>query len=58
MTNAIATLLSATLFSPLLAEAETSPLGWAVIGFCIILGLMVTLGPSKRTSEIKNPYDH
>jgi hypothetical protein len=40
---------------PLLAE--TSALSWGVVGFFIILGLMVTLGPSRRTTEIKNPHD-
>jgi hypothetical protein len=47
--------LASVAFPPLLAE--TTALSWAVVGFCIILGLMVTLGPSKRTTEIKNPYD-
>jgi hypothetical protein len=46
---------SAVAFPPLLAE--TPAISWAVVGFCIILGLMVTLGPSRRTTEIKNPYD-
>jgi hypothetical protein len=55
MTSAITTPLVAFLFPPLLAE--TTAFSWAVIGFCIILGLMVTLGPSKRTSEFKNPYE-
>jgi len=36
-----------------LAENTTSPLAWAVVGFCIILGAMVALGPSKRTTEFK-----
>ena len=42
---------------PLFAEASATPLGWALVGFCIILGLMVTLGPSRRTTEIKKPND-
>jgi hypothetical protein len=42
-------------FTPLLAEANA----WAVaiILFCVILGLLVTLNPSKRTFEIKRTKD-
>jgi hypothetical protein len=30
---------------------------WALMLFCAILGLMVTLTPIRRTSEIKKPKD-
>jgi hypothetical protein len=30
---------------------------WAIMLFCAILGLMVTLTPIRRTSEIKRPKD-
>jgi hypothetical protein len=55
MTPALISSLDALRSQPLLAEV--SALSWAVVGFFIILGLMVTLGPSKRTTEIKSPHD-
>jgi hypothetical protein len=30
---------------------------WALMLFCAILGLMVTLTPIRRTSEVKKPKD-
>jgi hypothetical protein len=30
---------------------------WAIVGFFIILGLLVTLTPSRRTTEIKRTKD-
>ena len=30
---------------------------WAIVLFFLILGLLVTLSPSRRTSEIKRPRD-
>jgi hypothetical protein len=30
---------------------------WAIVGFLTILGLLVTLSPSRRTFEIKRPKD-
>jgi hypothetical protein len=41
----------------LLAETSTSPAAWALMLFCIVLGLLVSLAPNKRTSEIKRPKD-
>ena len=44
-------------------DAPTGPTGpsmsacWAIVGFLTILGLIVTLSPTKRTSEIKKPHD-
>jgi hypothetical protein len=45
------------------AEAATGPSGpsmpmcWAIVGFMTILGLLVTLSPTKRTTEFKKPQD-
>ena len=30
---------------------------WGLVLFCIILGLLVTLAPSRRTTEIKRSKD-
>jgi hypothetical protein len=30
---------------------------WAIVGFMTILGLLVTLSPSRRTYEVKRPKD-
>lgn len=30
---------------------------WAVVIFCVALGLLVALGPSRRTTEIKRSKD-
>jgi hypothetical protein len=35
----------------------TYGLSWALVLFCAILGLMVTLTPIRRTSEVKRPKD-
>ena len=32
---------------------RTNSLSWAIVIFCVILGLLVTLSPSRRTTEIK-----
>jgi hypothetical protein len=45
------------------AEAAAGPSGpsmpmcWAIVGFMTILGLLVTLSPSKRTTDFKKPQD-
>lgn len=48
----------------LAAKAQSTPSGpgsksgglcWAIVLFCVILGLLVSLNPSKRTTEIKRP---
>jgi hypothetical protein len=41
----------------LLADKTASPLSWAVLLFCIVLGLLVALSPSRRTTEIKRPKE-
>jgi hypothetical protein len=42
--------------TPLLAQAggsATNSASWALVLFCVILGLLVALNPPRRTSEIK-----
>jgi hypothetical protein len=41
----------------LLADKTAAPVAWGVLLFCIVLGLLVTLSPSRRTSEIKRLKD-
>ena len=41
---------------PLLA-LESYNISWALVIFPVILGLLVTLAASRRTSEIKRPKD-
>jgi hypothetical protein len=37
--------------------STTYSASWALVLFCIILGLIVALNPAKRTSEIKRHKD-
>jgi hypothetical protein len=45
------------------AEVPSGPTGpsmsmcWAIVGFMTILGLIVTLSPTKRTIDFKKPQD-
>ena len=32
-------------------------LPWGIVGFLTILGLIVTLSPARRTSEVKKPKE-
>lgn len=32
-------------------------ISWAIVLFFLILGMLVTLSPSRRTTEIKKPKD-
>jgi hypothetical protein len=42
----------------LLAQSGPNPsFQWAIVLFFLILGLLVTLSPSRRTSEIKKSKD-
>jgi len=48
------------LVTPVLAQAAANKsysLPWAIVLFCVILGLLVTLAPSRRSSEIKRGRD-
>ncbi len=39
---------------PLLAQSTKSDaMPWAIVLFCVILGVIVSLNPSRRTYEIK-----
>ena len=45
-------------FIPLLAQSTKSDnWSWAIVLFCVILGLLVSLNPSRRTYEIKHSKD-
>jgi hypothetical protein len=46
-------------FLPVLAQASTKSPGasWFLVIFCVILGLLVTLNPSRRTYEFKRSKD-
>ena len=48
-------------FSLIFAQASTSgpslSLQWAIVGFSLILGLIVTVSPARRTYEVKRPKD-
>jgi hypothetical protein len=56
---------ASTLLSPLLAQSATAigissgthSASWALVLFCVILGLIVALNPPRRTSEIKKPAE-
>lgn len=51
--------LLASVFPPLAqGGGQTHGLSWAVVLLCVILGLIVTLRPSRRTSEIKKPKEY
>jgi hypothetical protein len=44
---------------PLLAESgQTYGLSWALILLCVVLGLIVTLKSSHRTSEVKKAREY
>lgn len=40
---------------PLLLAERSYSVSWALILLSVILGLLVTLRPARRTSEIKKP---
>jgi hypothetical protein len=54
-------LMSIPAFSLILAQASSSgpslSLQWAIVGFLLILGLIVTVSPARRTFEVKRPKD-
>ena len=53
--------MSLSALSLILAQSSTSgpslPIQWAIVGFLVILGLLVTLSPARRTYEVKRPKD-
>jgi hypothetical protein len=49
--------LAYSLFAQSGGGSATYSASWALVLFCIILGLMVALNPAKRTTEIKKHKD-
>ncbi|QDU54468.1 hypothetical protein [Aeoliella mucimassa] len=52
----LATTSSATFVYPLLADLKNS-LAWGLVILAIVLGMLVTLQPVKRTKEFKGRQD-
>lgn len=52
-------LLALSPLNPLVGQAggSTYSASWALVLFCVILGLLVALNPARRTSEIKRAKD-
>jgi hypothetical protein len=50
-----------TTISMILAQASSNgpslSIQWAIVLFLLILGLLVTLSPARRTFEVKRPKD-
>jgi hypothetical protein len=40
-----------------ISVSNTNSASWALVLFCVILGLLVALNPPRRTSEIKKPHE-
>jgi hypothetical protein len=38
-------------------DSGTHSASWALVLFCVILGLLVALNPPRRSTEIKRPHD-
>jgi hypothetical protein len=57
--SAFGTLL-ATAWPMLLAQAGSRNYGvsWAIVLLCVVLGLIVTLKSSRRTSEVKKAREY
>ena len=53
----IAANLPATAAAILAQSTRSLSIPWAIVLFCVILGLLVTLSPSRRTTEIKRAKD-
>lgn len=51
------TILANLLVRSSLLAAPSLSAPWAIVGFMTILGLLVTLSPSRRTYEVKRPKD-
>jgi hypothetical protein len=48
---------SVTVITPSSGGGPSGSLSWAIVLFFVILGLAVTLSPTKRTYEVKKPKD-
>ena len=46
-------------FFPILAQAsdKSNSVSWFIVLFCVILGLLVSVNPSRRTYEVKRAKD-
>jgi hypothetical protein len=53
----VETHLTGLLLGSGLLAAPSLSAPWAIVGFMVILGLLVTLSPSRRTYEVKRPKD-
>jgi hypothetical protein len=53
--------MSLQTFNMILAQASSngpSPSAqWAIVGFLMLVGLLITLSPARRTFEVKRPKD-
>lgn len=53
--------MSLQIFSVIFAQASSSgpslPIQWAIVGFLMAVGLLITLSPARRTYEVKRPKD-
>ena len=49
------TLAAISMTAPFLLAERSYSVSWALILLSVILGVMVTLRPARRTSEIKKP---
>ncbi len=39
------------------SDGKSLSLSWAIVIFLTLVGLLITLSPTRRTSEIKRPKD-
>jgi L-cystine uptake protein TcyP (sodium:dicarboxylate symporter family) len=55
MSSMVYSLVTAGLFAQ--SGNQSNSASWAVVVFCVFLGVAVALLPARRTSEIKRPKD-
>jgi hypothetical protein len=48
---------SVTVITPSSGSGPSGSMSWGIVLFFVILGLLVTLSPPRRTYEIKKPKD-
>jgi hypothetical protein len=51
--TALPTTFAVTVLTPG-GTPKSDAMPWAIVLFCVILGLLVSLNPSRRTTEIKH----
>jgi hypothetical protein len=49
----VPTTFAVTVLTPS-TSSKSDAIPWAIVLFCVILGLLVSLNPSRRTAEIKH----